>query len=161
MSQRATRPSKTAPAANGAKAPTNGAKAPTNGAQASTLRSGNAMSSSGLAHRIAAPGSLVEAEQHYVTCRDAWTAAMRAANSGRSADMATLAICQEAFEAASLERDRWLAGVRVAIPIAADPEKERASIEVVVDQALAWQDIHDREKPRGFLGRLFGRRPKP
>ena len=154
MSQRATRPSKPS-AADGAKAPTNGAKAPTNAAQAPTQRIGSAMSSSGLAHRIAAPGSLAEAEQHYVTCRDAWTAAMRAANSGRSADMATLAICQEAFEAASLERDRWLSGARVAIPV--EPANERASIEVVVDQTLAWQDVHDHEKPRGFLGRLFGR----
>jgi len=143
MSQRATRPSKSA-AANDVKAP-----AP---------RTSGTTSSSGLAQRIAAPGSLAEAEEHYVTCRDAWTAAMRAANSGRPADLATLAICQEAYEAASLERDRWLSGARVSIPV--ELADEHASIEVVVDQTLAWQDVHDHEKPRGFLGRLFGRRPK-
>jgi hypothetical protein len=151
MSQRATRPSKSPPG-DGVKARADAAKAP-------AQRTGSAMSSSGLGQRIASPHSMAEAEEHYVTCRDAWTAAMRAANSGRPADMATLAFCQEAFEAASVERDRWLSGARVAIPIVA-PEKEHASIEVVVDQALAWQDVHDHAKPRGFLGRIFGRRSK-
>jgi hypothetical protein len=142
MSQRATRPKKYA----------------SDGAQAPPARIGSVMHSAGLTQRIAAPRTMEEVEQRYVASRDAWVAAMRAANSGRPADMATLAICQEAYEAATLERERWLSGTRVAIPV--EPANEHASIEAVVDQALAWQDVHEHEKPRGFLGRLFRRRPK-
>ena len=144
MSQRTTRPA---------------ASTSADGAERPAQRIGSSMSSSGLTQRINSPGSLAEAEEHYVSCRDAWTAAMRAASSGRPADMATLAICQEAYEAAALERERWLSGGRVAIPVE-EPVNDRASIEVVVDQALAWRDVHDheRDKPRGVLGRLFGRR---
>lgn len=149
MSQRASRPAGTGEQnADGADATPAPAK-----------RIGSAMSSSGLAQRIAAPQSLAEAEARYVECRNAWTAAMRAASSGRPADMATLAICQEEYEAAALERDRWLSGhQRIAIPV--ERKGGRASIEVVVDQALAWRDVHQHEKPRGFLGRLFGRRAR-
>lgn len=147
MSQRTTRPA-TSTAADGGATP--------------TQRIGSSMSSPGITQRINSPRSLAEAEEHYVTCRDAWTAAMRAASSGRPADMATLAICQEAYEAAALERDRWLSGGRVAISVE-QPRDEHASIEVVVDQGMAWRDVHDheRDKPRGLLGRLFGRRQKP
>lgn len=83
---------------------------------------------------------------------------MRSASSGRPADLATLAICQEAYEAATVERDRWLSGARVAVPV--EPEVHRAPIEVVVDQVMAWREVHEHEKPRGVLGRLFGRRSK-
>ncbi len=81
---------------------------------------------------------------------------MRAAASGRPADMATLAICQEAYEAAAIDRDRWLSGQRIAIPV--EPEADRAPIDVVVEQTMAWREVHEHDKPRGFLGRLFGRR---
>lgn len=146
MSQRTTRPATSIPADGAPQAP----------------RIGSSMSSAGISQRINSPRSLAEAEKQYVDCRDAWTAAMRVASSGRPADMATLALCQEAYEAAALERDRWLAGERVAIPIER-PRSDRASIEVVVDQALAWRDVHEHERarPRGLLGRLFGRRRKP
>jgi hypothetical protein len=132
---------------------------PPDGAASPTHRIGSSMSSTGLTQRINSPRSLAEAEEHYVACRDAWIAAMRSASSGRPADMATLAICQEAYEAASLERDRWLSAGRAAIPVE-EPANERASIEIVVDQGLAWRDIQDqeRERPRGLVGRLFGRR---
>jgi hypothetical protein len=142
MSQRATRTTKYA----------------ADGAQAPIQRIGSSMNSAGLTQRIAAPRTMAEVEQQYVASRDAWVVAMRAANSGRPADMATLAICQKAYEAATLERERWLSGARVAIPV--EPANEHASIEAVVDQALAWQEVHEHEKPRGFLGRLFRRRPK-
>lgn len=145
MSERATRPTGTDR--------TDAPPAPT---PAKRVGSGN--SSSGLTQRIAAPGSLAEAEAHYVRCRDAWTAAMRAASSGRPADMATLAICQEEFEAATIERDRWQSGHRIAVAV--EPETDRAPIHVVVEQTLAWRDVHDHEKPRGLVGRLFGRRAK-
>lgn len=119
-------------------------------------RIGSSIVSSGLAQRIATPHSLAEAEIDYVRCRDAWTAAMRAASSGKSADLASLAIAQEAYEAATQERDRWLSGIRVAVPV--EPEARRAPIEVVVEQSMAWRKVHEHEKPRGVLGRLFGRR---
>jgi len=153
MSQRTTRPAASTSA--------DGAAQPTQPAQP-TQRIGSLMSSGGLTQRINAPRSLAEVEEQYVSCRDAWTAAMRAASSGRSADMATLAICQEAYEAAALERERWLSGTRVAIPID-EPVDEQASLGVVVDQGMAWRDVHDHErnKSRGLLGRLFGRRQKP
>jgi hypothetical protein len=147
MSERATRPSGT-----------DSSDAMPASAPAPAKRVGQGMGSSGLSQRIAAPRSLEEAEAHYVGCRDAWTAAMRAASSGRPADLATLAICQEAYEAASAERDRWLSGQRTAVPV--EPVIDRAPIDVVVEQTLAWRDVHDHEKPRGMLGRLFGRRPK-
>ena len=142
-----------------AKAATNGSSsgngsAETNGS--SPPRIGSSMSSSGLAQRIATPHSLAEAEAEYVRCRDAWTAAMRAASSGKPADLASLAITQEAYEAATLERDRWVSGVRVAVPV--EPEAERAPIQVVVDQTMAWLKVHEHTKPNGVLGRLFGRR---
>ncbi len=145
MSQRTSRPASSGQA--------DGAPDPS---PAPSKRIGSSMGSSGLSQRIASPQSLAEAEAHYVSCRDAWTAAMRAASSGRPADMATLAICQEEYEAAALERDRWLSGHRIAIPV--EPEKNHGSIDVVVEQAMAWRDVHHHEKPRGFLGRLFGRR---
>lgn len=155
MSQRTTRPA-TSGQADAAHAPLPGpVPAPV---PAPAKRIGSEMGSSGISQRIAAPQSLAEAEARYVASRDAWTAAMRAASSGRPADMATLAICQEEFEAASVERDRWLSGARIAIPV--EPERERASIDVVVDQSMAWRDVHSHEKPRGVLGRLFGRRDK-
>ena len=146
MSQRATRPKQQSAAG---------------GAQAPTQRIGSAKHSAGFTQRIAAPRTMEEVEQRYVATRDTWVAAMRAASSGRPADMATLAICQEAYEAATLERERWLSGARVAIPVGdLDRQDERASIEVVVDQSLAWRAVHEHDKPRGLLGRLFGRRDK-
>ena len=151
MSQRTTRPT-TSGKADGAQVP---AISP---APHPAKRIGSGKGGSGLQQRISAPQSLSEAEARYVTCRDAWTKAMSAASSGRPADMATLAICQEEFEAASVERDRWLSGARIAIPV--EREKERASIDVVVDQSMAWRDVHSHEKPRSVLGRLFGRRDK-
>lgn len=156
MNQRSTRAADANPGE-----PTPGKAAPARSEESQPQRIGHSIASTGLTRHINAPRSLAEAEEQYVTCRDAWTAAMRAASSGRPADMATLAICQEAYEAASLERERWRSGARVAIPIE-QPKNERPSIEVVVEQALAWRDVHahERDKPRGVLGRLFGRRGK-
>ena len=150
MSQRGTRPAGV-DAADGPASPPPAPRPPI------TRRIGSGKGSSGLSQRIAA-GSLAEAEAHYTDCRDAWTAAMRAASSGRPADMATLAICQEEYEAATAERDRWLSGARIAIPIR--PEAERPPIDVVVDQTMAWRDVRQHEKPRRLFGRLFGRRDK-
>ena len=122
-------------------------------------RIGSAMTSSGLSQRIASPRSLEEAEARYVESRNAWTAAMRAAASGKPADLASLAIAQEAYEAATVERDRWASGARVAVPVQTDGE--RAAIDIVVDQELAWRVVHRQPAPRrGLLGRMFGRKPK-
>ena len=94
-------------------------------------------------------------EHRYVAARDAWTHAMHAANSGRSADMASLAIAQEHYETIMDERERWLASARVAIPIHA-PDTRR-KIEVAVGQELEWRRVHAPKPPPGFLGRFWGR----
>lgn len=109
-----------------------------------------------LAQRRAGPQSREEAEEHYVAARDAWTAAMRAANSGRAADLASLAIAQEAYEHATAEVERWRSGARVAIPIEAEPP--RANIEAAVGQQLAWQRVRDHEeRPSGLVSRVLRR----
>ena len=108
---------------------------------------------SALAHRlVAAPHSREEAEERYIAARDAWTKAMRAANSGRSADLASLALAQEAYEAAVTERERWLAGGRVNIPV--KPAEPRRTIEAAVQQEMAWRAVKHHEEPKGLLRRL-------
>lgn len=86
-----------------------------------------------------APRSREEAEALYVVTRDAWTAAMRRANSGRAADLASLAITQEAFEAASAELEVWRTGARIAIPIL--PEASNSVLEAAVGQEIAWRQV--------------------
>lgn len=109
-----------------------------------------------LTQRLAGPRSVEEAEERYVVARDAWIVAMRAANSGRSADLASLAIAQEAYEHATAEAERWRSAGRVAIPIDAEPP--RAAVEVAIGQQLAWQRVRDHEeKPRGFVSRVMRR----
>ena len=100
-----------------------------------------------------APTSREEAEAQYVEARDAWTAAMRRANSGRTAHLASLAIAQQAFEAASAELELWRTGARVAIPI--KPEASHTVLEAAVGQELEWRRVlHPPEKAPGLLGRL-------
>ncbi len=97
-----------------------------------------------------------EAETNYVAARDAWVAAMRGANSGRPADLATLAIAQEAYEAASAEVEQWRSGARIALPIQTDAE--RSGIRIAVGQELEWRRVlHHEEKQPGPLGRLVRR----
>lgn len=133
---------------------TNAEGAPTDGDEPiGPGRIGHSMGAGALSsrrHRVVTPE---DAESQYVAARDAWTAAMRAANSGRPADLAALAIAQEAYEAAALERDRWQSGARVAIPVDAQPE--RRPIDVVVGQELAWRQVHATEESKpGLFGRM-------
>ena len=109
-----------------------------------------------LTERRSGPGSREEAEAQYVAARNAWTAAMRAAASGRAADMASLAIAQEAYEHAAVERERWLSGARVAIPI--EPESTTKGIDAVVGQELAWRRVHEHNGHRTGLFRRLARR---
>jgi hypothetical protein len=107
--------------------------------------------------RAQRPRSAEEAEERYVAARDAWTAAMRGAQSGASADLAALAIAQEAYEAALAEKERWASGPRVAIPVEPDPSSD---LDAVVGQELSWRRVHEHEqeaerKPRGGLGGLI------
>lgn len=103
----------------------------------------------------AAPRSAAEAEEVYVAARDAWTAAMKEAASGRPAALASLAIRQEEYEVAAAERERWLSGERFAEPVRADPSR---AIDAVVGQELAWRRIHAPAKRRpGLLRRILGR----
>lgn len=103
------------------------------------------------------PRSRAEADERYVAARDAWTAAMHRASSGRPADLASLAIAQQAYEEATVERDRWQTGApRVAIHI--EPEDERTPIDVVVGQELAWRRVHESDhRSPSLLGRLARR----
>lgn len=114
----------------------------------------------GLSQRVHAPRSREQVEAQYVAARDAWMAAMRAANSGRPADLAALAIAQEAYEAAVHERELWSHGPRVAIPVESEESHSR-DLGAIVGQELAWRRVRSAEKPKGILARLadrFGRR---
>lgn len=109
--------------------------------------------SSALAQRRHGPRTREEVDERYVAARDAWAASMRAANSGRPADLAALAIAQEAYEAASAERARWDSNARVAIPI--EPENEERKLGAIIGQELAWKQVRTvDDKPAGILGRL-------
>lgn len=90
-------------------------------------------------------------ENRYVDARNAWTRAMRASTSGKSADMASLAIAQEAYETVAEEREHWLAGGKVVIPDEPDPTHH--DIEVAVGQELEWRRVLTPPKP-GFFSRL-------
>lgn len=94
-------------------------------------------------------------EHRYVAARDAWTHAMKAAASGRSADMASLAIAQDHYETIMDERERWMASAKVAIPIGA-PDT-RHNIKVAVGQEIEWRRVHAVKPPPGFVGRVWRR----
>lgn len=77
---------------------------------------------------------------------------MKAANSGRTADLASLAITQEAYEAASVERSRWIQAApttRTAIPV--NRAGGTSEIDMVVRQELDWKRVQNEPPPqRGF-----------
>lgn len=112
-----------------------------------------------LADRRAWTMSREQAEERYVAARDAWTSAMRAASSGRPADLAALALAQEAYEHAAAERERWANGTaKVAIPI--DPADRARDVDAIVGQELAWRRVHadeERASHEGPIGRLLRR----
>ena len=110
---------------------------------------------SAISQRLRAPQTLAEAEDAYVAARDAWLGAMRQAASGKPADLAALAIAQEAYEAATSEVERARSGEPAAIPVEPQPR----SIDAVVGQELAWRRVHDAETQRrpGLLGRIARR----
>ena len=91
-------------------------------------------------------------EDRYVAARDAWTHAMHAANSGRPADMASLAIAQEAYEVVADERERWIATGHVAIPI--QPSEPRHDIEIAVGQEVEWRRVHEHQPKLGLMARI-------
>jgi hypothetical protein len=104
----------------------------------------------GLAAEIAAYGEDLESRYH--AARDAWLQAMHAANSGRSADLAKLAIAQEAYEAVATEREHWIDSGRVAVPIRDDGE--RHDVEIALDQEIAWQKVLQKPPKRGIADRI-------
>jgi hypothetical protein len=98
-------------------------------------------------------------QDRYIAARDAWTRAMHTAGSGRPADLASLAIAQQAYEEVAAERERWLATGRVAIPI--QPAAPRQDIEIAVGQEMAWRQVHEQSAQGGLLARIrrrFARR---
>lgn len=102
---------------------------------------------SGIADRQARPHSREEAEERYVAAREAWTAAMRAANSGRPSDLAALAMAQEAYEDALADRQRWASSPSVPIPVG--PERP-SGLDAVVGQEFSWRRVHEREREQGL-----------
>lgn len=114
----------------------------------------------GISHRASQRAhSAEEAEQRYVAARDAWTAAMRASASGRPADLAALAVAQEAYEEALAEHERWTSGAALAaVPV--QPDRPRF-LNDIVEQEMARRRVHEREaepqQRKGILG-LFRRR---
>ena len=90
------------------------------------------------------------ADERYREARQAWTAAMRAAGTGRPADLSKLAVAQEAYETALAEKQRWAAAPRT--PIRVDGDRPRG-IEIVVGQELSWRRVHESEaEPHGVRG---------
>lgn len=78
---------------------------------------------------------------------------MRAANSGRPADLASLALAQETYEAAAATVTQWRSGATVAIPV--EPDKKRAGLDALVGQEMAWRRVHEVQPNQpGPLGRL-------
>ena len=91
-----------------------------------------------------------------MAARDAWLAAMRKANSGRSADLASLALTQGAYEQATAEVESWRSGVKVAIAI--KPDAKLHNLEAAIGQELAWRRVHrQKEKRPGPLARALRR----
>lgn len=91
-----------------------------------------------------------------MAARDAWIAAMRKANSGRSADLASLAITQEAYELATAEVEGWRSGAKVAIKI--EPGAKLHDLQTAIGQELAWRRVHDNhERHPGRFARLIRR----
>ena len=82
---------------------------------------------------------------------------MRTANSGRSSDLAALAMAQEAYEEALADRQRWASSPTVGVPVG---ETRPNGLEAVVGQELSWRRVHEherelerqREQPRGLRG---------
>ena len=72
---------------------------------------------------------------------------MRAANSGRPADLASLAMAQEAYEHATAEVKLWRSGARVAIPI--QPERNSAGLQAAISQEMAWRRMHEPKPAKG------------
>ena len=68
---------------------------------------------------------------------------MRVARSGKPADLAALAMAQEAYEAALAEKHRWDASPRSAIPVESDRPR---GIDAIVGQELARRRLHDAEE---------------
>jgi hypothetical protein len=93
-------------------------------------------------------------EARYVKARDAWTHAMQIASSGRPADMASLAIAQQTYEAIAAERDQWRASGRVAIPIQPGHAPKRHDIEIAVGQELAWRRVQEADGRGGLFSRI-------
>jgi len=81
---------------------------------------------------------------------------MRKANSGRSADLAGLAITQEAYELAAAEVERWRSGVKVAIKI--EPEAKLHDLETAIGQEFAWRRVlEQQDRQPGRLSRAIRR----
>ena len=68
--------------------------------------------------------------------------------------MASLAIAQEAYELAVEERERWLSGKTVAIPVDPEAVGHDRDLNAAIAHELAWRVVLDSPKPAGLLGRI-------
>ena len=68
---------------------------------------------------------------------------MKAASSGRSSDLAALAMAQEAYEEALADRERWASSPTVAVPVA---DERPSGLNAVVGQELSWRRVHEQER---------------
>lgn len=133
----------------GAESRTAAADAP---AKTSALRVSRATPAE-LGPRQATPATREQVEERYVAAREAWRAAMKAANSGRAADLAALAIAQDAYEEAAAEKAQWDSGARVEIRV--QPEAPHRDLNAVVGNELAWRRVRTvDEAPASLAGRL-------
>ena len=129
----------------------------TAGPKAPAPRTRKTASPAVVAAPVGAPRSRAEAEARYADSRDAWVACMRKANSGRPADLASLAIAQQTYELAMAEVERWRSGAMVAFSI--QPETHVHEVKTAVGQEFAWRRVHElqQQKPLGPLARLVRR----
>jgi hypothetical protein len=107
--------------------------------------------------------SVAEAEEAYTAARAAWLEALRHSASGNNRALAKLAIAQEAYEAATkavevAKAEELLEQQRLEALRRRREELNRRA-EAIAGQAAAWDRVHEEHpRPRGFLGRIFGRR---
>lgn len=108
--------------------------------------------------------ALLSAQQHLTQTRTRWTAALKAANSGRSADMAELALAQADFDEArgaverreeeAAEHQRRLEEMRVR------RQATEARARMIAAQSEGWREAAElaaAPKRRKLFGRLLRR----
>lgn len=133
-----------------------GASEATEGPKAPATRKEETAPPAAVVTPIGPPRSREESEARYAAARDAWVESMRRANSGRSTDLASLAITQEAYELAMADVEGWRSGLKMAFKI--EPETHSHGLQTAVGQEFAWRRVHElQQRQPGRLTRLVRR----